>query len=154
MHNLKYLNDTLGELPLLFLRSGDLLFNRTNSYELVGKTGLFERYPREVTFASYLIRIRLVENLGNPEYVNMYMNTRDCRDNEIEPDLTQQTGQANYNGTKLKNIRVPLPPLLEQARIVARVAQLRRLCADLRQRLTQGQTTQAALAEALVAQLP
>lgn len=48
----------------------------------------------------------------------------------------------------------PLPPLPEQARIVARVAQLRRLCADLRQRLMQSQTTQSALAEALVAQLP
>ncbi len=60
----------------------------------------------------------------------------------------------NINGQIIKKMVMPLPPLAEQARIVARVAQLRRLCADLRQRLTQSQTTQAALAEALVAQLP
>ena len=151
MNNLKYLKDVQGELPYLVLREGDLLFNRTNSYELVGKTGLFEGCLREVTFASYLIRIRLMHALVNPEYINAYMNTRDCRENEIEPDLTQQTGQANYNGTKLKSIRVPLPPLPEQSRIVARVTTLRRLCADLRQRLAEREAVQARLAEALVA---
>ena len=151
MNNLKYLKDVQGELPYLVLREGDLLFNRTNSYELVGKTGLFEGCLREVTFASYLIRIRLMHALVNPEYINAYMNTRDCRENEIEPDLTQQTGQANYNGTKLKSIRVPLPPLPEQSRIVSRVTALRRLCADLRQRLAERQSVQARLAEALMA---
>ncbi|EXU79023.1 type I restriction endonuclease EcoAI subunit S [Comamonas aquatica DA1877] len=153
MSNLKYLKDLQGELPYLFLRKGDLLFNRTNSYELVGKTGLFGGYPREVTFASYLIRIRLMNDLVNSEYMNVYMNTRDCRVNEIEPDLTQQTGQANYNGTKLKNIRVALPPLAEQSSIVTRVTQLRRLCADLRQRLAEREVVQARLAEALVQQV-
>ena len=153
MNNLKYLKDVQGELPYLVLREGDLLFNRTNSYELVGKTGLFEGCLREVTFASYLIRIRLMHALVNPEYINAYMNTRDCRENEIEPDLTQQTGQANYNGTKLKSIRVPLPPLPEQSRIVTRVTALRRLCGDLRQRLAERQSVQARLAEVLVAEV-
>jgi len=64
------------------------------------------------------------------------------------------TAQPVISGRKLYPIVIALPPLPEQARIVARVAQLHRLCADLRQRLTQSQTTQAALAEALVAQLP
>jgi type I restriction enzyme S subunit len=45
---------------------------------------------------------------------------------------------------------LPVPPLAEQSRIVTRVAQLRRLCADLRQRLSASQSTQAHLAEALV----
>jgi type I restriction enzyme S subunit len=45
---------------------------------------------------------------------------------------------------------LPVPPLAEQSRIVTRVASLRRLCADLRQRLTASQSTQAHLAEALV----
>jgi hypothetical protein len=52
--------------------------------------------------------------------------------------------------TKLKNIRFPLPPREEQLRIVARVESLRRLCADLRQRLTARQSTQSQLAEALI----
>jgi type I restriction enzyme S subunit len=150
MGNLKYLNDLQDELPSLLLEKGDLLFNRTNSYELVGKTGIFSGYNRPVTFASYLIRIRLMQQFCSPAYANLYMNTSDCRSNEIAPDLTQQTGQANYNGTKLKNIRFPLPPREEQSRIVARVESLRRLCTDLRQRLAARRTTQAHLAEALV----
>ena len=150
MSNLKYLVDREGDLPGLLLQKDDLLFNRTNSYELVGKAGLFEGFHRDVTFASYLIRVKLMKGLVSPQYVDMYMNSRDCRVNEIEPDLTQQTGQANYNGTKLKSIRIPLPPLAEQSRIVTRIAQLRRQCADLRQRLSASQSTQAHLAEALV----
>jgi len=54
------------------------------------------------------------------------------------------------NVGKIKSTLMPLPPLAEQSRIVTRVAQLRRLCADLRQRLTASQSTQAHLAEALV----
>lgn len=52
--------------------------------------------------------------------------------------------------SSIQEYLVLLPPLPKQAHIVARVAQLRRLCAELRQRLTQSQTTQSALAEALV----
>ena len=57
-------------------------------------------------------------------------------------------------GLNLQNINdllVPLPPLAEQSRIVTRVTALRRLCADLRQRLAERQSVQARLAEALVA---
>lgn len=150
--NLKFLKDQKGELPSLLLEEGDLLFNRTNSFELVGKTALFEGFDRPVTFASYLIRIRPNKSLCDPRYMNIFMNTQDCRKTEIEPDLTQQTGQANYNGTKLRNIRVPLPPREEQTRIVARVTELRRLCADLRQRLDRSSMTQTSLADALVEQ--
>ena len=62
--------------------------------------------------------------------------------------LSAGGAQPNLNVGKVKQTMMPLPPLPEQARIVARVAHLRRLCADLRQRLTQSQT---ALAEALAA---
>lgn len=51
---------------------------------------------------------------------------------------------------RIQDFLFPLPPLMEQRRIVARVVSLRRLCADLRQRLAARQTTQAHLAEALI----
>ena len=60
------------------------------------------------------------------------------------------TAQPVISGRKLYPIVAALPPLAEQSRIVTRVASLRRLCADLRQRLTASQSTQAHLAEALV----
>jgi type I restriction enzyme, S subunit len=93
-----------------------------------------------------------MSGLVSPQYVNMYMNSLDCRRTQIEPQIVQQNGQANFNGTKLQHICVPLPPLAEQARIVLRVEELQRLCADLRERLTARQTCQARFAGALVMQ--
>jgi type I restriction enzyme S subunit len=88
--------------------------------------------------------------LANPDYINIYMNSAICRTTQVEPQIVQQNGQANFNGTKLQSILVPLPSLAEQSRIVARVAELRSLCADLRQRLTAARDTQLRLAGALV----
>ena len=65
-------------------------------------------------------------------------------------ELSAGGAQPNLNVGKVKASLIPLPPLSEQARIVARVTELRRLCANLRQRLTASQTTQSHLAEALV----
>lgn len=69
-------------------------------------------------------------------------------------ELSAGGAQPNLNVGKVKSTLIPLPPpLAEQSRIVTRVAQLRRLCADLRQRLTTAQSTQSHLAQALVAQV-
>ena len=68
----------------------------------------------------------------------------------LEPYVTG-TAQPKMNQAKLNSIVIALPPLAEQSRIVTRVAALRRLCADLRQRLAERQSVQARLAEALVA---
>ncbi len=150
LSNLKYFEDKEDDLPKLYLESGDLLFNRTNSYELVGKTGIFRGEFDTFSFASYLIRIRVNSHLAAPDYINIYMNTSVCRTTQIEPQIIQQNGQANFNGTKLQAILVPLPPLAEQSRIVARVAELRALCARLRERLSSSAQTQSRLAEALI----
>ncbi len=61
--------------------------------------------------------------------------------------------QPNLNVGKIKSTLVPLPPLAEQRRIVARVEELRRRCADLRQRLTEARETQARVVDALVAEV-
>jgi type I restriction enzyme S subunit len=65
-------------------------------------------------------------------------------------ELSAGGAQPNLNVGKIKATLIPLPPLAEQSRIVTRVAQLRRLCFELRQRLAASQSTQAHLAEALV----
>jgi type I restriction enzyme S subunit len=63
------------------------------------------------------------------------------------PHLKQQCGQANVNGTKLKNMLVPLPPLAEQERIVAKVDELMALCDETESRLTTTTTTRRQLLE-------
>ena len=119
--NLKYVETNIKDLPKLYLEKGDILFNRTNSYDLVGKTGLFEENSR-YTFASYLIRLRIY-GISN-RYVHLCMNSNYYRTTQIEPYIVQQNGQANYNGTKVASILIPIPPLKEQNKIVRKVYSL------------------------------
>jgi type I restriction enzyme, S subunit len=100
----------IDDLPALFLKRFDLLYNRTNSAELVEKTGIYLGEDDVFTFASYLIRVGLAVNLTNPRYVNLAMNAPYFRETQVVPHLKQQCGQANVNGTKLKNMLIPLPP--------------------------------------------
>lgn len=99
----------------VLLEKGDLLFNRTNSKELVGKTAVFDM-DGEYSFASYLIRVRFLKDV-NPYYINYILNSQIGR---IQIDLfsRQILGQANINSQELKEILVPLPSLEIQNNIV------------------------------------
>jgi type I restriction enzyme S subunit len=114
---LKFLPHSHGEFPELLLRPGDVLFNRTNSAELVGKTAVFDGVVSPCSFASYLIRLRLCE--VRPHYLSYFINSAFGR-HWITMVASQQVGQANVNGTKLKRLTFPLPPLAEQNEIVRR----------------------------------
>ncbi len=86
------------------------------------------------------------KTMGNVEYFLLFVETARADLLAFAP----ATAQKNINLEILSSLLIPIPPLNELTRIVTRVAQLRRLCADLRQRLTASQSTQAHLAEALV----
>ena len=149
----KYIAPDIDELPRLFLQPNDILFNRTNSYELVGKTARYTGPVKHATFASYLIRVRLFDALLNPVFISQAMNAPYFRSSQIEPEIVQQCGQANFNGTKLSLCAVPLPPLPEQHRIVARIDQLMALCDTLNQQIDTATGKQTALLNALMAQV-
>lgn len=146
----KKIPDESEELPMLFLRKFDLLYNRTNSAELVGKTGIYLGENNRRTFASYLIRIRLSHTFSSPRYVNLAMNAPVFRETQIVPLIKKQTGQANVNGTALKHMLLPLPPLSEQHRIVAKVDELMTLCDRLEESLTTGDDTRRRLLDAVL----
>ncbi|MCC0024716.1 MAG: restriction endonuclease subunit S [Hyphomicrobiaceae bacterium] len=149
--NEKRIPETSDELPGLYLKDFDLLYNRTNSAELVGKTGLYRGDDDCLTFASYLIRIRLSADHTSPIYVNLAMNAPDFRETQIVPHIKKQTGQANVSGSALKNMLIPVPPLAEQHRIVAKVDALMALCDRLAAALATADSTRARLLEALLA---
>lgn len=138
------------ELPALYLNRQDLLFNRTNSAELVGKTGIFLGDSLTTTFASYLICIRPSSEWTSPRFINIAMNAPQFRSTQIAPLIKQQTGQANVNGTSLKNMLIPLPPLPEQHRIVAKVDELMAVCDQLEARLTSSAEARRRLLDALL----
>lgn len=131
----KYISSKIDDLPRLFLQPNDILFNRTNSYELVGKSARYTGHAEQATFASYLIRVRLLDALLSPVFMSLVMNSPYFRSTQIEPEIVQQCGQANFNGTKLSLCVVPLPPLAEQHRIVARIDQMMVLCDSLEQQI-------------------
>ena len=139
--NEKRIPITAGELPALYLKQFDLLYNRTNSAELVGKTGIYLGEDDCRTFASYLIRIRASRAHFSPHYLNLAMNTSEFRETQIVPLIKKQTGQANVNGTALRHMLIPVPPLAEQRRIVAKIDKLMALCDRLEASLATGDNT-------------
>jgi type I restriction enzyme S subunit len=148
----KRVSRAIEDLPQLFLKHFDLLYNRTNSADLVGKTGIYMGEDDAYTFASYLIRIRFITHLTSPVYTNIAMNAPYFRETQIMPELKQQCGQANVNGTKLKSMIIPVPPLAEQHRIVAKVNELMALCDQMEARLTTTAATRRQLLQATISE--
>ena len=119
LSDLKYLPRQHPETQKTLLAPGDLLFNRTNSSELVGKSAVYKDSHPTASFASYLIRVIFLDGLS-PDYACAYINSQHGRA-YISRVKSQQVGQANVNGTKLAAMPIPLPPWAEQRRIVAEV---------------------------------
>ena len=96
------------------LRAGDVLFNRTNSRELVGKTGLWDgRFP--AVAASYFVRLRLDESRVATTYVWAAMNSAGTK-RRFFAMARGAIGQANINARELRSILLPVPPFDLQRR--------------------------------------
>ncbi|WP_096704065.1 restriction endonuclease subunit S [Magnetospirillum sp. 15-1] len=121
VENLKYLPADHDEFPALLLQQGDILFNRTNSPELVGKSAVFRDQLPKASFASYLIRLKAVGII--PALLSAYINSPYGRA-WVRSVVSQQVGQANVNGTKLSHLAVPLIPDDEQIVLDQRIAQM------------------------------
>jgi restriction endonuclease S subunit len=116
LRDLKYLHVADKDRTKLVLKRGDILVNRTNSAELVGKCAVFN-VEGDYAFASYLIRLRLDTEKADPRLVVSYINSPAGRAYMFS-ERKQMTGQANVNATKLKALPIALPPPAEQCRIV------------------------------------
>ncbi|GCN00219.1 restriction endonuclease subunit S [Escherichia coli] len=105
--DLKYLDLSVKEKDKYLVKEGDLLFNRTNSKELVGKTAVYEE-DRPMAFAGYLIRVR-PNSIGNNYYISGCLNS-------IHGKITLMNmcksivGMANINAQELQNIEILIPP--------------------------------------------
>ena len=102
------------DIEKLRLKAGDILFNRTNSSEWVGKTAIYRGEVPSI-YAGYIIRMTPV--FLDCEYVNMVMNSQYERDwcNFVKTD---GVNQSNINSQKLGQFYIPIPPIEEQKRIV------------------------------------
>ena len=115
LNDLKYIDIPDDEIEKYVVRKGDVLFNRTNSIELVGKTAVFDLLD-DMVIAGYIIRIRLSEKLL-PEVLSQYMNLEALKD--ILCSMAKgAVNQANINAQELQSIRVYVPDIELQKQFV------------------------------------
>ena len=132
LNNLVYTNNN-DEISKYTLRSGDLLFNRTNSRELVGKTAIFN--GEDAIYAGYLVRFHMADKI-DAYFTNYVMNSTYHRNwcNTVKADAL---GQSNINATKLRNYVLPLIPIKEQNAIVERVDKLMAMIDELEKQVSE-----------------
>lgn len=133
--NLAYTSDE-EDIKKYLLKSGDVLFNRTNSPELVGKTSIY-RGEMPAIYAGYLIKLDYEKNIVVGDYLNYYLNSSKAKEYYMQVK-TDGVSQSNINAKKIGEFEIPLPTLSEQHEIV-------RLIDDLlaRERKAQQATEQA-----------
>ena len=134
--NLAYTSDE-EDIKKYLLKSGDVLFNRTNSPELVGKTSIY-RGEMPAIYAGYLIKLDYEKNIVVGDYLNYYLNSSKAKEYYMQVK-TDGVSQSNINAKKIGEFEIPLPTLSEQHGIV-------RLIDDL---LARERTAQQAAEQAL-----
>jgi hypothetical protein len=105
LSDLKFIKMTDKEKKPYLLQRGDILFNRTNSKELVGKCGVFN-LSGEYVFASYLIRVRVREHTLRPDYVTAFLSSGLGRI-QIDAVSRQIAGMTNINAEEIRGLSIP-----------------------------------------------
>jgi type I restriction enzyme S subunit len=149
---LKRLDLSPSEVAQYRLEEGDLIVNRVNSRELVGKSAVVPAYEEPLVFEAMNIRVRLVERQQLPYYVNLVLRTDRVRE-LFQNSSKQAIGQASINQPQVGSVSIPLPPLAEQRRIVAKVNELLAVVDALETQLSTARATAEKLIEAVVAEL-
>jgi type I restriction enzyme S subunit len=116
LNNLKRIDIPEEEVEKCIVRKGDVLFNRTNSVELVGKTAMFN-LDEDMIIAGYIIRIRLQQCLL-PEILAQYMNLKQVKD-LLRSMAKGAVNQANINAQELQSIKVYIPDIELQDEFVS-----------------------------------
>ena len=142
----------VGELPRFQLQVGDLLITEGGDWDKVGRTCTWRGEIAKCLHQNHVFKARGHTLEWLPAWGELFLNSADAR-SYFAAAAKQTTNLASINMSELRHLPFPLPPLAEQHRIVVRVEELRRLCAQLRKRLTDARHTQSQLADALVAEL-
>lgn len=151
--DLKFTKMPASEFSTLRLNAGDLLLVRSNGSEnLVGRSAVVSISDEEFAYAGYLVRSRLPKDYIDPAFLHLALETPFTRE-QIEGPIRTTSGVKNVNTTELSNLLVPIPPLAEQRRVVAKVDQLMALVDEWEAGLEQTRATATRLLEALVAEL-
>ena len=108
LSDLKYIDIPEKELDKCTTRNGDILFNRTNSRELVGKTCVYN-IDEKMVIAGFIIRVRVNKD-ANPYFISTYLNTKYLK-KKLYNMCKNASGQSNINAQELQNIEIYIPPI-------------------------------------------
>ena len=145
----KYVDVSSQAAQQFFLKNGDLLIQRGNSLEYVGIAAIYDGPDDAYIYPDLMMRLQL-STCVKTEFIHTMLVCADGRSYFQRNATGTQGTMPKVNQATVAGAPIPLPPLAEQSRIVTRVTALRRLCADLRQRLAEREAVQARLAEALL----
>ena len=134
----------------LRLRHGDVLFNRTNSWEHVGRTGIWRDQLENTTFASYLVRLNPHPNKLLPEMLNFWLNWERIQI-VMRRQATPAVQQVNINPTNLRSIPAAFPRNLDEQRAIAvRISAVREVLNAYREHLNKLKSLKAGLMQDLL----
>ncbi len=141
-------SDDEDEINKYCMKRGDVLFNRTNSPELVGKTAIFQG-EQESIFAGYLIRVNQMPNIVDPKFLNYFLNSYVAR-NQSNKVKTDGVNQSNINGNKLIHYPFPYCSLNEQEEVVREIESRLSVAEKLEQDIEDGLKQAEALRQSLL----
>lgn len=125
------------EIEKCIVRKGDILFNRTNSIELVGKTCMFDK-DEPMVIAGYIIRVRLSKELL-PQYLSLAFNLPSVK-KLLRAMAKGAVNQANINSKELASIKITVPPLPLQQSFASRIEQIEKLKSEVQNAITDLET--------------
>ena len=140
--DLKYIDIPDNEIEKCIVRKGDVLFNRTNSVELVGKTCVFD-LDEEMVIAGYIIRVRLNDRVL-PEFLSAYMNSAILKEH-LRGMAKGAVNQANINAQEMQGIKIYLPPIELQQQFAEFVKQVENAKAVIKEQLAELETLKKSL---------
>lgn len=125
LSNLKYIDIPESELDKCLVKKGDILFNRTNSREKVGKTALFDKADNMV-IAGYIIRVRAKTDILNPVFAVRYMNLPELKEH-LRKICRGAVNQANINSKEMASIPFIVPPIKLQNLFTSKIEAIEEL---------------------------
>lgn len=123
--NLKWCEIKESDMEQLTVKRGDLLFNRTNSPDLVGKTAVWDRDER-YAYAGYLFRVRFHENVVLPDYVSGFLNSAYGK-KMLFAKAKPSNNMSNFSAGEFCRIELPIPDIAIQQRFASAVAEAKKL---------------------------
>lgn len=141
--DLKYMDLPLKDHDRYLVKAGDVLFNRTNSAELVGKTAMVPEAAPKLAYAGYLVRLR-VNAENHPLYLARYLNTIYAK-RMLRGMCKSIIGMANINATEIQAMQIAIPPLQLQQTFATRIQAVEALKSTHRSALAELDTLFASL---------